>query len=264
MMRRTPRFAAAAVLLGTVGLAATLGVGSSAAFADDEDGIGLSVTVSPAPSDTTAPGTAPASGGSGSSGSTGGSGGSGGSGSSNSSGGSSTPVDAVAPVTDTPAPEDDEVDLGGVLFVSGLTSAYDWSIDPLGGATEASFTVRNVSTSTFSSTVRFWADGPVGNRLSEVEGVRISALKPGESRTVDARLTGIGQSTFVRLHATLAPPTSVDGVKLESVTRDQFVVVAPWALLAIAGLGGLGFAAYALVQHGRRPLAPAGLVGAPA
>jgi len=242
MMRRSRGVAAAALLLGTVGVVATIGFGSSAAFADDEDGIGLSVTVSPAPSVSPSSGSQvrPF------------------------SAGTVTAVDAVAPVSDTPVPEEDEFDLGGILFVSGVTSAYDWSINPVGGSTEASITVRNVSKSTFSSTVHFWVDGPVGNTLSEATGVKITALKPGESRTVDARLGGIGQSTFVTVHATIKPPKVVDGVELDSITRDQFVVIPPWGILSLGALGALGFACYGLVQYLARPSASARLVGVPA
>jgi len=252
MMRRAGRATAAAFLLAAVGLSATVGLGSSAAIADDENGIGLSVTVSPAPTDSTVvpagPGSSPA----------------GGTGS-RPNPTTSTTVDTVAPASDaTPVPDDDEVDLGGILFVSGVTSSYDWSINPLGGAAETSITVRNVSKSTFSSTVRFWADGPVGNRLSEVKGVKITALKPGESRTVDASLGGIGQSTFVNVHATLSPPKSVDGVELASVTRDKFVVIPPWGVLGLGAMGGLAFAGFSLVQFVRRSFVPSGFAGATA
>jgi len=257
MMRRAGRATAAAFLLAAVGLSVTVGLGSSAALADDENGIGLSVTISPAPTDSTV--VPPGSGSS----PTGGSGPG-----SRPNPTTSTTTDTVAPASDaTPVPDEGEVDLGGILFVSGVTSTYDWSVNPLDGAAETSITVRNVSQSTFSSTVRFWADGPVGNRLSEVTGVKITALKPGESRTVDARLGGIGQSTFVQVHATVKPPRVVDGVELDSITRDQFVVIPPWGILSLGGLGGLGafgFAAYALAQFIRRPSVPAGLVGAPA
>ena len=249
MISVNARRTTAATILGGIVVATVLGLGASAAFADDEDGIGLSVTISPSPTDgSTTPGSTSGT---------------------DTPRGSSNPApatgaDPVAPAAETPAPEKGEVDLGGILFVSGVTSVYDWSINPLDGAAETSITVRNVSKSTFSSSVRFWADGPVGNRLSEVKGVKITALKPGESRTVEASLGGIGQSTFVNVHATITPPKMVDDVKLDSITRDQFVVIPPWGILSLGALGGLGFAAYALAQFIRRPSMPAGLAGAPA
>lgn len=243
MMRPTARFLSTSLLLGSVGAVAALGFGTSAAFAaavGDDDGIGLTVTVTPGPTPS-ATATAkpnPVS--------------------------SSAPArtDAVAPPADTPVPEDGEVDLGGVLYVSGLSSVYDWSINPLDGAAATSFTVRNVSKSTFDSTVRFWADGPIGNRLSEVADVTVADLKPGESRTLEASLGGIGQSTFVQVHATLTPPKVVDGVELDSITRDQSVVIPPWGVAALGGIGAVGFAGYSLVQFIRRPILPK-LLGAP-
>jgi hypothetical protein len=243
-MNRSPaRTTTASLLLGAITIVATLGLTSSAVHAveTDDDGIGITVTVTPgsqAPADVAAPGSPAAT----------------------SPYRPTTPVaDVVAPAIDTPVLADDEVDLGGVLFVSGLSSAYDWSINPLGGAAETSITVRNVSKSTFDSTVRFWADGPIGNRLSEVAGVKVTDLKPGESRTIDASLGGIGQSTFVQLHATLKPPAVIDGVQLDSITRDQFIVVPPWGLLALIGLGALALAVLSILQWARRPLYPSGL-----
>jgi hypothetical protein len=253
-MMRPGRVAAASFVLGGLTLVGALALGAPAALADDDDGIGITVTVSPAPTD-------PAT--------TGGAGTSGGSSGSRPTRGSTTAVDdAVAPSPDEPAPvlEDDEVDLGGILFVSGLRSEYAWSINPLGGETETMLTVRNVSKTTFSSTVRFWADGPFGNRLSEVTGVAITDLKPGESRTVVGTLGGIGQSTFVQVHATLNPPKTVDGVELDPITRDAFVVVPPWGVLSLGVVGAVGFAGFSLVQFLRRPemLSGPALAGVPA
>jgi hypothetical protein len=84
--------------------------------------------------------------------------------------------------------------------------------------------------------------------------VEIADLKPGETRTVEASLGGIGQSTFVQVHATLTPPKTVDGVELDSITRDQFLVVPPWGVAALGGAGALGFAGVTLAQFlGRTP-----------
>ena len=243
MMRTTARYGAAALLVCAAALAAAMAFGSSAALAADGDGIGITIEVTPAPA-TPSPSPSPSAGSASSTPRT-----------------PTRPADVVAPVADAPAVGDDEVDLGGILFVSGLSSTYVWSANPLDGAAETSITVRNVSKSTFTSTVRFWADGPVGNRLSEVKGVKVVDLKPGESRTVEASLNGIGQSTFVQVHATLTPPKMVDGVELDSITRDQFVVVPPWAIASLGGLGTLGFAGFALVQFLRRPMIPLGLGG---
>jgi hypothetical protein len=253
MMRSTARNTSAALLLGTVGVAACLAFGASSALAlggdDDDNGIGITIEVTPGPvaptTATATPAPAPAS--------------------TKPMSPSSRPApDAVAPpAVDTPVPADDEVDLGGILFVSGLSSVYDWSINPLDGAAETSITVRNVSKSTFTSTARFWADGPIGNRLSEVADVKITDLKPGESRTLEASLGGIGQSTFVQVHATVTPPKVVDGVELDAVTRDQFVVIPPWGLASLGGVGVVGFAGFSLMQYLRRPMIPLGL-GVPA
>ena len=242
MMRTTARNGAAALLIATVGVAAAVAFGASSAYAvddgdGDDNGIGITIEVTPAPaapqtSSTPAPSTTKPS-------------------------TSTKPAaDVVAPPTDAAEPAVDEVDLGGILFVSGLSSTYAWSVNPLDGAAQTSLTVRNVSKSTFTSSVRFWADGPVGNRLSEVNEVMIDDLKPGESRTVDASLGGIGQSTFVQVHATLTPPKVVEGVELDPLTRDQLVIVPPWGLASLGAIGAVGFAGFSVVQFIRRPLVP--------
>jgi hypothetical protein len=244
------RLAAAALVLGIAGGAFVLSAGASPAHA--EDGIGITITVptaSPTPA-STAP--APAAGGSASS--TGGS-----------KPGSNTTKAAtsVAPATAAVvAPAPGVVDLGGKLYISGLSSDYGWSVNPFAGEAVMHFTVRNVSKETISSSVRFWADGPFGNRLDEVEGVEIVDLKPDESRVVEATLTGLGQWTFIQTHATFTPPKTVEGVELASATRDQFLFVPPWL---IVGGAGLAFAATSLARLVRsRGDSGASLSGAPA
>ena len=239
MSGRLKRAAPLAAVAAVAAIAGALSFGASAAVADDTDGtdIGLEVTVTGGP-------TAPTAG-------------------STTSGGSggrrvvTAPDAAVAPApapSATPAP--DEVDVGGILFLGGLSSGYGWSINPFAGEAVTSFTVRNVSDTVLDSTVRFSANGPFGNRLSEV-AVAVDDLRPHESREVHATLTGLGQWTFIETRATLIPPKTVEGTKLEPVSRSQFIVVPPWLLL---GGGAVGFGAAALVRGIRGPR----LVDAPA
>ena len=110
---------------------------------------------------------------------------------------------------------------------------------------ELSFVVRNVSKSTFDSTARFWVDATFGSRLSEVRGIRIRALKPGETRTVRATLVGLGQWTVLHAHATFTPPPSIDGTKVAAVSRDSFIFVPP---LVAGGIGLGGASAFVLVK----------------
>jgi len=230
-----PRVAPLAALAAVAGVAAALSFGASAAVADDSDGqgIGLEVTVTDAPGPT-ATGSSP--------------------------GGrrSTTGSDAVVTTVPSPSatPSDDEVDVGGVLFLGGLSSGYGWSINPFAGEAVTSFTVRNVSETVIDSTVRFSAQGPFGNRLSEVK-VAVDDLKPHESREVSATLTGLGQWTFIETKATLTPPKSVQGTALEPTSRVQNIIVPPWLLL---GGSAAGFGAAALV----RGIRGARAVGVPA
>ncbi len=150
----------------------------------------------------------------------------------------------------TPAVADDEQSIGGILYISGLGTAYAPSIDPLSGDLQVHFTVRNVSNATIDSTARFWVSNPFGGEISAVGPVDVAGLKPDESRVVDATLSGVGQWTFATAHVTLTPPETVDGVELAPLTRDAFVFLPPWFLLALAAIGAAAYAVVRLIRAG--------------
>ncbi|MFG6504473.1 hypothetical protein [Microbacterium sp. P05] len=184
--------------------------------------------------------------------------GTGNSGSSLSSGSSSNVPATVAPTATTPAANGDEVDLGGVMYVGGVSSASIPSLNPFGGTLQLWFTVRNVSASTIDAKADFWMESIFGNRISTADGVLIEDLKPGEMRTVSAELPGVGQWSILSAHTRLTPPDSVDGTALTPLTRDATAFALPWlfVLLVAAGL-----ATWAIVQVLRRREAtqPAGV-----
>lgn len=230
-MRRVGCRAAVFSLALAATLALGIGAGATAAFAEDTGGVGITVTVSPSPVE---PGGAvPVSGsGSGSPGQ--------GQGSGSALGGSGSPAGGTGNTVVTggarataPVPADDEFDLGGVVFISGVTSGYGWSINPFAGETHAEFTVHNVSQFTIDGSAAFQLVGPFGNEITRVDGITLDQLKPDESRIVEATLTGLGQWTFFTIHATFTPPDSVGGTALTPITRDGFLFVLPWLLLGL-------------------------------
>jgi hypothetical protein len=153
---------------------------------------------------------------------------------------------AGAPAAEpAPPPAVDEVSLGGVLFVGGLAGGYSPSLDPLAGQLQVWFTVRNASESTIDASANFWLEGPLGNQISQVDDVEVVALEPGEKRTISATLPGVGQWTFVTVHARFTPPAQVDNAQLSPYTRDANVFAPPW-LIGVGIVAGLGFAA---VRH---------------
>lgn len=256
-----------AVLL--LSIVATIVVGASAAMADSSGGVGISVTTTqapnaatPTPTPTSAGSVGSGSSSSGASSSGSGTGTAGGSGFAVSVSGSAGLSSTVANTTSGGAatPAADDFDLGGIVFISGVSQQYGWSINPLDGESHASFTVRNVSSETFDSTADFTIVGPFNNVISEVRGIQITALKPGETRVVDATLTGLGQWTFYTTYATFIPPATVDGTQLSPITRDAFMFVLPWFLLVVAILVAGG---YSVIRIVRDPEA-AGFAGAAA
>jgi hypothetical protein len=232
-----PTLAGAGVL--TV-LALLAGAGSAAAVDDPlPEGIGITVTVGPGTASNTAPAPTPPR-------------------TTNTT--TRTTVNGTTVVTDSqspPEPTADERSIGGVLYVSGLATAYAPSINPLGGELSAHFTVRNVSTATIDGTARFWVTSPLGTEISAVDPVDVSGLKPGESRVIDATLPGVGQWTFATAHYTYTPPATVDGVPLEPMTRDAFVFLPPWFVLALAVVFGVVYVVVRLVRYVEAPGAAA-------
>lgn len=236
-MRSSTTVALGAAVLASIAAAAF----ASAPVALADDGIDITVTVSPAPTVSGPPGTNAGGSGSGSTGSSGGRGGPASGSSTVVTGPNAEPTGAVLPT--------DGFDLGGILYLSGLTASTTLSPNPLGGSTHSYFTVRNVSDTTITASAAFWLDGPFGNQLSEVTGIDIVDLKPDESRIVDATLTGVGQWTFATAHATLTPPKVVEGTELSPITRDSFVVVTPWLLGAAAGVAAATLGVLTLLRR---------------
>lgn len=148
---------------------------------------------------------------------------------------------------DTADADDDGI--GGVIFLSGLSTRVVPSLHPLRGELVVEFTVRNASDTAFDSSAHFWVDGPFGNTISDVDAVQVAGLQPGESRVVSAILPGIGQWTILNAHAVYTPPSSVEGIELTAATRDTVVFAVPWVLLgsALSAAGVVG-----LVLLGRR------------
>lgn len=226
-----------APLLGAGAVLALLGAlagGSAAVAADDPapDGVNITVTVGPGSGTAVAPPAA---------------------GTTTSNTTTRTSVNGDVVVTGpavTPVVADDEQSIGGILYISGLASAYAPSIDPLSGDLQVHFTVRNVSNATIDSSARFWVSNPFGGEISAVGPVDVAGLKPDESRVVDATLSGVGQWTFATAHVTLTPPETVDGVELAPLTRDAFVFLPPWFLLALAAIGAAAYAVVRLVRAG--------------
>lgn len=194
-------------------------------------------------------GTGPSSGG----GITGGSGSSGAGGFGTSSGGGlgtgGTGGSSVQSSTPTPATLIDAVDLGGILSISGLSTGSAPTINPFDGRVQMWFTVRNTSKSSIDLTADFWMENALGMRLANVDGVALSGLKPGETRTLSAELAGAGQWTVLTTHVRVTPPAQVDGTELTPLTRDATVFVVPWLILLLAGAGAAAVVVVMIVRR---------------
>jgi len=205
------------VLLAFVTVAiATAGLSQSNSPAIADDGIGISVTVAPSPS------SSPSGGGSGPGGST------------SSESPSPSPSASTLPVSNDPG-------LGGIVFVSGLSSRYVASPNPMDSRVSLTFTVRNDAKSTINASARFWATTAVGARIGTERTLDIRKLQPNETRVIQTSISELGQWTAVHTHVTFSPPSVVDGKRLSPVTRDSFVVIPP--LVIVGGCAALGLIA---------------------
>lgn len=147
---------------------------------------------------------------------------------------------------------DEPFDLGGVLYVSGLTGSASPSLHPDNGTVTLKITVRNTSATSFDSTLRFWLENAVGATIAEAKKVKVASLAAGETRTVTASMTKLGQWTLFHGHATLTPPKVVEGTSLVPLTRDTVVTMPPFFGLVVGGgvaaLGGLAWWLIRLVR----------------
>lgn len=224
-MRRTARTLAAAAVLGLgmllSGAGAAVAAPAAVPAADDGGGIGISIDIpssgeTPSGTDGTGTGTGTGSG-------TGA--GTGGSGYPTTAPIDTPPSDVAAPGA-TPAPAV-AVD-NGPFNVGGLHAKFVPSLNPGEGSVVVSFAVHNGSKSTWSSTVRVWLTGPVGNLLDDSGQVAVKNLKPGETVTYSRTLTGVGQWAVVTAHATFTPPATIDGIATKPALREATVFAFPW------------------------------------
>ena len=225
---RSPVIVAVALLLAVLGTGA-----GAAAYAEDapDDGGGVPIIVTVRPSvPTPAPGSptptpkpAPSSSASPKPGTGTGPG----------SGPSNAP--GVTPIGDENLPTlgDDAFSVGGVLYVSGLRTRYFASPNPTQGGVMASFTVRNVSSTTVDSYVSFGLSNLLGQSLSSVKGITVLRLEPDETRIIRTTLQNPGQWAVETATYTLTPTSLVEGEKLPSVTRESMVLFLPWLVLVI-------------------------------
>jgi hypothetical protein len=164
-------------------------------------------------------------------------------------GGSPSPSTVVNP--------GEEQDIGGVLYVSALAWSYSPSFNPLDGSADLHFTVRNVYPGEVTGSARFWVTGPFGVAVGQPVEVPVAAIKPGETRFVTARISGLAQWTVVTASATFTPPAALGELKLTPLTRTSLVWYLSWFVLLL-----LAMVATWLVDRRRRQLRRAAHAGA--
>ncbi len=158
------------------------------------------------------------------------------------------------------------VDVGGVLFVSGVTTSLHPSWDPLGGTLHVEMTVRNATDQVIDASASLGATTLLGVDLGGSDSIPVRGLAPGEIRTIGTDIGGVGQWGVLTAHLTLTPPAQLRGVELAPLARERWVLAPPWyaiGLLAALGVVVRVFRRYRLglvprrMRNGRtRPFEP--------
>jgi hypothetical protein len=132
----------------------------------------------------------------------------------------------------------------GLIGVGGLRTSYLPSANPLAGTLHVEVSVQNLSDEVIAPTVALSLRTWFGLQLSAEPERPLGPLGPGELRTAEVDLTGVGQWTVVAAYMTLTPPEEIGGVEVGPVQRARWVLATPWFLLAAAALGLVGVAAW--------------------
>lgn len=140
----------------------------------------------------------------------------------------------------------DPYKLGNVLYVSGVSQLALPSLSPTGGSVRVAMTVRNVSTETFDSALNFSLSPALNIETSSSGDIAVAALKPGETRTIEADLTNVGQWPLLEARANLVPPPKVANIELAPLLRNAYLFV--WPLFSLALLV-VAFMLYLLWQY---------------
>lgn len=162
--------------------------------------------------------------------------------------------------TSSPTGVPGDGDLGGLLYVSGLSWAYHPSPNPFGGALELWFSVRNAYSEPVDATARFWVTNLFGGTLGLPVDVPVTDLKPGETRTVAATVDGLAQWGLVVGHLTFTPPATLGNTTLTPITREVLAWFLSWPFVAGVGICGVVLAWWLLVV--RRGIRIGALFGA--
>ncbi len=145
------------------------------------------------------------------------------------------PAAAAAALGTSPA------DIGGILFTSGVATTTQLSPSPQGGGAVLAFTVKNVSHTTFDSSLDFWLTSPIGDTITRLDQISVAGLASGETRTISASMIHVGQWPVFVAHVTITPPASVEKTELVPLTRDGIVFTWPLFTLIILGLFAAGY-----------------------
>lgn len=143
------------------------------------------------------------------------------------------PTDSAAAGAPTPEPTFRPVEVGGVLYVSGVRTELHPSWDPLGGTLHVELTVRNATDQIVDASASVGATTLLGIDLGGSDTLAVRGLEPGEIRVISTDIGGIGQWGVLKAHVTVTPPSTLGGVELTPLARERWLVAPPWYLVVL-------------------------------
>ena len=167
-----------------------------------------------------------------------------------SSGSASSGDGAVSSSTQTTQTDDaaaaaalgpDPFNLGGILYIGGVNVSTVPTPSPRGGTLVLEMTIKNVSHTTFDSSMDFWVTSPLSDTIVHLDQISVAGLASGETRTVQATLPHVGQWPVMVAHATLRPPAAVEKSELTPLTRESITWMWPFFGLMMLALFVAGF-----------------------
>lgn len=135
----------------------------------------------------------------------------------------------------------DPFDLGGILYIGGVNVSTVPTPSLRGGTLVLAMTMKNVSNTTFDSSMDFWVTSPLSDTIVRLDQISVAGLAPGETRTVQATLVHVGQWPVMVAHATLRPPAAVENSELTPLTRESITWMWPLFGLMMFALFVAGF-----------------------
>jgi dihydroorotate dehydrogenase (fumarate) len=131
-------------------------------------------------------------------------------------------------------------DLQPSLTIASIEAGYGFSLNPLDGSVDVTYTVRNAGNIALEGRVAIGVNTYFGIGAAPVLTQELTELLPGSSREFTVKVPGVGQIGYLNPYVRLLPAVdenSFDAGPLEETSRDTMAFAMPWWLLILLVVG---------------------------